>query len=79
MAKITTIKFQIKGIDYSVNVNVGVNGYFSARIPKEVAEALSLYEKLEQSTLYELEKKIKDAVERYKNAVTTQEIFILIK
>ncbi len=79
MAKVTTIKFQIKGVDYSVNVNVGSNGYFSAKIPQEVTTALSLNAKLEKNTLHELEKQLKDAVERYKNALTTQELFILIR
>ncbi len=79
MAKVTTIKFQIKGVDYSVNVNVDSTGRFKANIPDEVALALSISKKLDTSTLAELEKRFKDAVDRYKNALTTQELFILIR
>lgn len=79
MAKITDIKFEIKGTQYVVHVNVNSSGEFSANIPKFVAEALNIREKLLALTLAPLEKEFNDAIEKYKKAETKQELFILIR
>jgi hypothetical protein len=56
MSKITDFKFAIKGVDYKVNVNCTSSGLFTANIPKEVALALNIQEKLSFPTLNELDK-----------------------
>lgn len=79
MAKITTIKYQINGVNYSTNVNCGVDGYFSATLPEEVAAAFNINKSLSYSTLDLLQKSFDEEIKKYKNRVTNQELFILLR
>ncbi len=79
MAKITDFKFDIQGEQFKVNVNCTSGGNFTARLPEKVAEALSINKDLSFSTLSELEKHFNRAIDRYKKAQTSQELFIFIR
>jgi len=79
MAKVTTLKFQIKGVDYSVNVNCTSTGEFTASLPFEVSRDLSLRQKLTANSLAELRSEFHNAINRYKEAETSKEYFIAIK
>jgi hypothetical protein len=76
MAKVSTIKFEIRGVKYSLNVNCDSSGTFKVRLPQEVYEPLKLDKDIQTTTLALLEKEFHAALERYLNAETTQEIFI---
>ena len=78
MAKVSEIKFDIKGQNYKVNVNCNSSGQFNANIPKEVAEALRIRETLTATTLAALEKEFEDCLLKYKTAQVTQETFIIV-
>lgn len=79
MAKIKDLKFEIKGEQHSVHVNCTSGGEFTANIPRFVAEALHLRDKLSAPALKDLERIFFDAINKYKTAETTQEMFILIR
>ena len=79
MAKIKDLKFEIKGEQHTVHVNCTSGGEFTANIPKIVASALHLRDRLSAPTLKQLEKAFYDAINRYKQAETTQELFIFIR
>jgi hypothetical protein len=78
MAKVSTIKTNIKGIECNININVNSRGIFSCKLPVQVAEDLRIKVEHTSLILHELEKTIKDLIESYKNSATTYEIFILI-
>jgi hypothetical protein len=78
MAAISKLKFNIAGLDYTVNVNCNSSGQFSANLPKEVAEALRINEKLVSDNLGTLTKTFEDKLKEYKNAETKEELFILV-
>lgn len=78
MAKVSTIKFEIKGMKYSLNVNCDSSGTFKVKLPQEVYEPLKLDKEIRTTTLLLLEQEFKKAIERYLNAETTQEIMIAI-
>lgn len=79
MAKIKDLKFEIKGEKFSVNVNCTSTGLFTANIPRFIADALHLSERLSASSLKELEKIFFDAINRYKTSETKEELFLAIK
>ncbi len=79
MAKISEIKFDIKGTQFKLNVNCNSSGVFTANVPELVCESLGIQREQNASTLSELERKIKDAIEKYKNSETTEELYIFIK
>jgi hypothetical protein len=79
MAKIKDLKFEIKGEPHSVHVNCTSDGVFTANIPQFVASALHLNNKLTAPTLKDLERIFFDAINRYKTAETTQELYIFIR
>lgn len=79
MAKIKDLKFEIKGQPYTVHVNCTSSGEFTANIPTFVADALHLNNRLAKPNLRELEKTFFDAINQYKKAETTQELFLAIK
>lgn len=79
MAKVKDIKFNIKGQDFCVSVNVGKDGYFSAKIPNFVSEALNIDSRLSFNNLVDLEKEFNTQLLKYKTAATTEELFIGIK
>lgn len=78
MAKISTIKFPFKGVELSVNVNCTSSGQFNANLPDEVAEALRIDKKIKSATLSDLEKIFNDALKKYRESETKEELFILI-
>lgn len=78
MAKVSTIKFEIKGFKYTLNVNCDSSGTFKVKLPQEVYEPLKLDKEIRTTTLALLEKEVNAAIERYLNAQTTQEIMIAI-
>jgi hypothetical protein len=78
MAKISTIKIDIKGVEYNININVNSRGIFSCKLPIQVAQDLRIKEEHTSLFLHELEKSIKGFIETYKNSVTTNELFILV-
>ncbi len=79
MAKVSVLKFDLKGKDYQVNVNCNSDGMFSANLPEEVYKSLHLREKISHPTLTALETEFKAAIDRYKTAETSQELFIGIR
>ncbi len=79
MAKISEIKFDIKGVQFKINVNCSSSGIFTANVPDLVCESLSIQREQRASTLNELEKKIKDAIDKYKNSETKEELYLFIK
>jgi len=78
MAKVSEIKFDVKGVSYKVNVNCTSNGQFNANIPKNVADALRISDKITASTLAELTKTFDEKLEHYKTIETTETLHILI-
>lgn len=79
MAKISELKYEIKGIKYNTAIKVGKQGFFNATLPDEVSAALNTNKKLEYTTLSALENGFNDIIEKYKNSKTEQEIFIFIR
>lgn len=79
MAKISTIKFDLKGVPYIINVNCNKHGQFSANIPKEVVEALRLDDScIVSKTLSELEEVFQNHLKTYKSIQTKEELFIIV-
>ncbi len=78
MAKVTEIKFDIKGKEYKLNINCTSSGQFNANIPKEVAESLRISDKITANTLAELTKDFEAKLSHYKRIETTETLFILI-
>lgn len=78
MAKVSEIKFSVKGIDYKVNVNCNSSGQFNANIPKEVAEALRIDATLTSNTLVELNKIFDEKLKHYKTIETIESLHIWI-
>lgn len=79
MAKIKVLKYEIAGVNYTSNVNVGVDGYFNTSLPSEVSTKLGIQSKLSYAKLNELENDFYAAIKRYCEAETTQLLFILIR
>lgn len=79
MAKVSDIKFEIKGTNYVVHVNCDSKGWFSANIPTVVSEALDIQSKIRANTFKLLEQDFHAAIDRYKKAETKQELLIAIK
>lgn len=79
MAKVTDFKFQINGEDFKVNVNCTSSGEFTANIPEVVASALGIDDRFVKKTLEELRTEFFQALKKYKEAETKQELFIWIK
>lgn len=79
MAKISEIKFDIKGEKFTVNTNCNSKGIFTAKIPQIVSEALNIHSELSSATHDDLCEKINKAIIKYKTAETTQELYIIIK
>jgi hypothetical protein len=79
VAKITDLKFKLKGEDLSIPVNCNSGGQFTCNIPAQVSLALNIQSKLMETNLDTLRTKFYDAIERYRNAETKQELFILIR
>lgn len=78
MAKVSTIKCEVNGTPYNINVNCNSSGEFSANVPEFVASALRINSKLSANTLKDLESKFYTALEQYKEAETKEELFIAI-
>lgn len=78
MAKVSEIKFNIKGEDFKINVNCNSSGNFNANIPDEVAKALRIDKKLSSTTLSELESIFKAHLLKYKSLETFETLHILI-
>lgn len=78
MAKVSEIKFNLKGIDYKVNVNCNLHGQFNANIPNEVAEALRISGELTNSNLSILKEEFQDCLRKYKTIQTNYETFIIV-
>ena len=78
MAKIKTLTFEISGTKYDIVINCDNTGRFNAKLPTEIVTALNLQPKIDGLKLYELENTITEAVERYKNANTTEELHIAL-
>lgn len=78
MAKVSTIKFDFKGVASTINVNCTSGGEFNCNLPEEISEALRVSSKLTANTLSALEKSFFDALKKYKEAETKEELFILI-
>lgn len=78
MAKVSEIKFNLKGIDYKVNVNCNSHGQFNANIPNEVAEALRISGELTNSNLSILKEEFQDCLRKYKTIQTNYETFIIV-
>ena len=78
MAKVSTIKCEVNGTPYTINVNCNSSGQFSANIPEFVASALRINSKLSANTLTELEAKFYAALKQYKEAETKEELLIAI-
>jgi hypothetical protein len=79
MAKIKTLKLELKEKEYKINVNCTSAGVFTANIPREISEALGINSRVELSTLGELEREIYDVFHKYKTSTTTEELFLAIK
>lgn len=79
MAKIKEHKFSIAGINYRVNINCTSKGEFSAKIPDDICKPLKLRSRLSGSTLTDVEKQLNEAIDRYKNAETTETVHIAIR
>lgn len=79
MAKVKDIKFNIKEQDFCVSVNVGKDGYFSAKFPEFVSQALNIDSRLSFNNLTDLEKEFNTQLLKYKTATTTEELFIGIR
>lgn len=78
MAKISEIKFELKGVHYKVNVNCTSGGQFNANIPDEIAEALRIDKKITANTLNEILATFNKSLKLYKEAKTSQTLHILI-
>lgn len=78
MAKVSTIKCEVNGTPYTINVNCNSSGQFSANIPEFVASALRINSKLSANTLTDLEGKFYAALRQYKEAETKEELLIAI-
>lgn len=79
MAKIKTIKLEVKDQQFNINVNCSSAGVFTANIPRTISDTLGIKSRLELSTLGELEKEIYEAFHRYRDSTTTEELYIFIK
>jgi hypothetical protein len=79
MAKVKDIKFDINGEAFSVNINVNKDGWFSARIPNIVSQALNIESTLSFNNLTSLEKEFSECLKKYKTAKTSEELFIGIR
>jgi hypothetical protein len=78
MAKVSTIKCEVNGTLFNINVNCTSSGEFNANIPEFVATALRIKSKLTATTLRELETTFHAALKQYKQAETKEELFIAI-
>jgi hypothetical protein len=78
MAKVSTIKTEIKGVEHNININVNSRGIFSCKLPIYVATDLRIESEHTSLVLHELETKIKGFIKAYKNSVTTHKMFILV-
>jgi len=78
MAKVSEIKFDLKGQSLKINVNCTSGGQFNAKIPKDIAEALRIDERITANTLLELTDNFNEKLKKYKNIQTTEELFILV-
>lgn len=78
MAKVSTIKCEVNGTPYTINVNCNSYGEFNANIPEFVATALRVESRLSANTLSELESKFNASLKQYKEAETKEELFIAI-
>lgn len=79
MAKITHFKFTIAGIDYKININCNSSGQFTGNLPDKVASALNLDKRIIGKTLDDIKVKFYNEMDRYKNAETVEDLFILIR
>jgi len=79
MAKITTEKFEIAGKEYQVHINCTSTGQFNANIPQFVATALGIDARLSSINLSDIVTALRTAIRKYKEAETSQELFILIR
>lgn len=78
MAKVSDLKFNLKGKDYSIPVNCNSSGQFNANIPLEVADALRIREKITAITLKDLSEDFFKKIAHFKTLETTEELFILV-
>lgn len=79
MAKIKTLRFEIKKEMFSININCTTKGLFTANLPLEIYQPLNLEGRLVEDTLELLESNIYKAFNKYKNAATKEELSIFIK
>jgi hypothetical protein len=80
MAKVSTLKFELKGINYEVPVNCGVSGIFKASLPKEVWLTLGIRNsELQFSKLSDLETEFFNHITRYREAKTTEVLLIKLR
>lgn len=78
MAKVSELKFNLKDVDYKINVNCNSVGIFTVKLPFEVAEELKIHTKIEDTSLAGLNHKFKYAFDAYKNRQTVETLHILI-
>ena len=79
MPKVKSIKFNIAGQDYDVNINVSAKtGLFTCRIPATAAALIGLPNEINAKLLAEVEHTINLAVEKYKEATITYRKIIVV-
>ncbi len=79
MAKVADIKFNFKGQDIKAGINCNSSGEFNVYLPDEVAQALDIDKNVKGTTLRDVEKTFFDALNRYKESETIEQLFIAIE
>lgn len=79
MAKIKDIDYQLGGERKKTQVKCSSAGIFSVSLPSEVATALGLRAEITGGSLPEVETSFHKAIRKFREAKTTQDIFILIQ
>ncbi len=79
MPKVKSIKFNVAGQDYDVNINVSAKtGMFTCRIPATAAALIGLPNEIKSKELAEVELTINRAVQKYKEATITFRKIIVV-
>lgn len=79
MAKIDELKFSFNNENFKIPVNVGINGLFRAKLPREVADKLNIKMELSFETLSSLRAEFFGTLDRYKKAETKQFLYLAIR
>jgi hypothetical protein len=79
MAKIAELKFTLFEQKHKIPVNVGVDGVFKTKLPKEVADPLGIRQELKADKLSDLEHEFFAALDKFKTAKTFQYLYLAIR